>query len=160
MTRTGPSIAGYKLRIACAIPRRPGGTQPASIPESIRFHGPNPSSWPARAIAGCSIAGQSRSHDLSSPGVLRCGVLYRLKFIDVTTTPRDCLDAVHVSSNVTPCRAAEIVHRASAGCLLAGGADLMFLIGSHRHPWLRLTFSRTTSFLPSFFFSLSLSLSL
>lgn len=51
------------------------------------------------------------------------------------------LDAVHVSSNVTACRATEIVHRANAGCLCTGGADPMFPIESRIRSFVTFTVS-------------------
>lgn len=101
--------------------RRRTGSDPIRS-DSIRFHGPNPSSWPENSIAGsrCTISVQACCDAACYIG---------RNLLTLRQRPR-LLDAGHVSSNVTPCRVTEIVHRASAGCLLAGGADPMFLIES------------------------------
>lgn len=55
--------------------------------------------------------------------MLGCGVLYRLKFIDVTTTPETARCRARFIERDSLSSSHEIVHRASSACPRAGGGD-------------------------------------
>lgn len=135
VARTGP-IAGYKLRIAI-LSRRNTELRFDPLFDSIRFDSIS------RAKSVQLANWQLDSKELVARSVSACcdaACYIGWNLLTLRQRPR-LLDAVHVSSNVTVCRATEIVHRANAGCLCTGGADPMFPIESRIRSFVTFTVS-------------------